>query len=78
MFIVFLSEIELGLPNPEFTPSGLRRVPSATRLWFAAPRQEGFGAVERKCHGATVKDSKVAADDKVVVVWLGLIDHLMM
>ena len=44
----------------------------------AAKPKEGFGAVERKCHGATVKDSKVAADDKVVVVWLGLIDHLMM
>ena len=24
--------------TPEYTPSGLRRVPSATRLWFAAPR----------------------------------------
>src|SRR4029079_6605054 len=23
---------------PEYTPSGLGRVPSATRLWFAAPR----------------------------------------
>ena len=39
VFIVFLREIDLRLANLEYTPSGLRRVPSATRLWFAAPRQ---------------------------------------
>ena len=43
VFIVFLSEIELGLANPpEYTPSGLGRVPSATRLWFVAPRHPHF------------------------------------
>ena len=32
------SEIELVLANPEYSPSGLRRVHSATRLWFTTPR----------------------------------------
>ena len=38
VFIVFLSEIHLRPATPEYTPSGLGRVPSATRLWLAAPR----------------------------------------
>ena len=39
VFLVFLREIDLRLATPEYTPSGLGRVPSATRLWFATPRQ---------------------------------------
>src|SRR6185312_11616391 len=38
VFLVFLREIDLRLATPEYTPSGLGRVPSATRPWFAAPR----------------------------------------
>ena len=39
VFIVFLSEIDLRPATPpEYSPSGLGRVPSATRLWLAAPR----------------------------------------
>ena len=42
VFIVFLSEIELGLANPRVHTLWLGRVPSATRLWFAAPRQPRY------------------------------------
>ena len=38
VFIVFLSKIDLRLANPRVHTLWLRRVPSATRLWFAAPR----------------------------------------
>ena len=38
VFIVFLGEIELGLANLRVHTLWLGRVPSATRLWFAAPR----------------------------------------